>query len=427
MSLALAYREDFPAGAVRPWSRRLAFVAAVAIVLTFSQFWQLPLIGPNGDPEKSAILRNLFFPAYGAALVLACIRPWRTLRTAVRDPLIWLLIGDVFVSIVWSIDPSTTERRAIALLFTTIAAMVIASRYEWPELLEVLATSFAVVALCCYALGLLVPAYGRMSDAFPGAWRGVFQDKNALGDTMTVGTITFVAAAILNPVRRWLWLGFAILAVGLILVSTSKTSLVTLVIGSGCMGFVWLAKRGAAVSVVATFLAVSTLLALGSAIALAPDFFFGLLGKDATLTGRTTIWAAVMRLIHQRPWTGFGYGAVWTDESGWGPLAWIIKWAHFRPHHAHNSWMETWLAMGIPGLVLWAAVFIETWLKAIFAVYNRIGGYFALPFLAVYSLTTLTESVAFIYNDFYWVIFTAMAFRLALPERDEAGLAAAAP
>ncbi len=418
MSLAASYPPALPAIEERPWAKRLAFLAAVAMVLTFSQCWQMPLIGPNGDPEKSAILRNLFFPAYGAGLVLAFTRPWAVLKTAVRDPLIWLLIADCFLSMAWSIDPSTTERRSIALLFTTVCAMVIASRFEWPELLEVLATSFAVVVGLCYALALLLPSYGKMpADLFPGAWRGVYQDKNALGDIMTIGTITFVASAILNARRRWLWAGFAVLSVGLIICSTSKTSLVTLVIGTGCMMFVWLAKRGPAISVVATFLAVTALLTLGCAIALAPDFFFSLLGKDATLTGRTVIWSSVMRLIHERPWTGYGYASVWSDDSGRGPWAWIIKWSHFTPHHAHNSWMETWLAMGIPGLIIWAAVFIETWLKAIFSVYTRWGGYFALPFLAVYSLTTLTESVAFIYNDFYWVIFAATAFRLALPER----------
>lgn len=399
------------------WMRRLIFIACVGMVLTFTQFWQMPLTGPNGDPEASSLIRLLYFPAYGAAVVLACLSPGATIGAACRSLFIWLLIVDVFVSMTWSIDPETTQRRGVALLFTTLAAVVIASRYDWPDLLEVIAAAFAVVVVSCFFLGLVVRSYGVMgpSSEFPGAWRGVWQDKNALGDYMTVGFIVFVSTAILNPRRRWLWAGFAAGAVALVLLSTSKTSLVTLVIGSGCLTFVWMAKRGGAISVASTFLAVTALLALASAIVLAPDFFFKLLGKDATLTGRTTIWTSVLRLIHQRPWTGYGYAAVWTDESGWGPLAWIIKWSGFRPHHSHNSWLETWLAQGYPGLMLWGAVFLEAWGRGVWAVYTRSGGYFALPFLAVYSLTTLTESVAFIYNDLLWVIFVAMALRLATP------------
>ena len=415
MTLAPIYAIEHPAD--RAWPRRLGFVTAVLMVLTFTQFWQTPLVGPDGDPEASNLIRSLFFPAYGMAAVLLLARPWAALGTAVRSPLIWLLLALVFASAIWSIDPSTTERRAIALLFTTLAALVLASRFEWPELLEVLATAFAVVVVCCYLLGLFVPSYGRMTSLFPGAWRGVYSEKNALGDTMTMAFITLSATAVLNPRRRWLWSGFAAAAIGLVLLSTSKTSLVTLVIGSACLAFVWLVRRGPAVSIAATFAAVSGLIVLGLGIVFASDAFFALLGKDATLTGRTVIWTSVLRIIHERPWTGYGYASIWTDEGGWGPLAWIIKWSHFRPHHAHNSWLETWLALGYPGLALWASVFILTWGLTLYAVYRRPGGYFALPFLVFYSLTTLTESVAFIYNDLYWVIFAAMAFKLAAGDR----------
>lgn len=416
MSVAAPLTTHAHAGS-RAWPQRLAFAAAVLMVLTFTQFWQAPLVGPDGDPEASTLIRSLFFPAYGAAAALLLTQPWATLRTAVRSPLIWLLLALVFASMAWSIDAETTERRAIALLFTTLAALALASRYEWPALLSVLATAFAVVVVSCYLLGLFVPSYGRMIRDFPGAWRGVYAEKNALGDTMTMAFITFCAAAMLNRTRRWLWFGFAAAAVGLVLLSTSKTSLVTLTIASACLVFVGLARRGPAVSIVATFVAVTGLIVLGLAVVFASDAFFALLGKDATLTGRTVIWSSVLRLIHDRPWTGYGYAAIWTDMSGWGPLAWIIKWSHFRPHHAHNSWLETWLALGYPGLAVWGSVFLMTWGLTLYAVYRRPGAYFALPFLVFYSLTTLTESVAFIYNDAYWVIFAAMAFKLASGDR----------
>jgi O-antigen ligase len=399
------------------WPRRLGFITAVLMVLTFSQSWQTPLVGPGGDPEASTLIRSLFLPAYGMAAILLLMRPWKALATALRSPLIWLLLALVFASCAWSIDPGTTWRRSVALLFTTLAALFLASRFKWPEMLEVLAAAFAVVAACCYLLGLFVPAYGRMSDLFPGAWRGVYSEKNALGDTMTMAFITFTATAVLNPARRWLWIGFAAAAVGLVLLSTSKTSLVTLLIGSACLGFVWLARRPAAVSIAATFAAVTGLVGLGIGLLWAPDAFLALLGKDETLTGRTVIWTSVLRIIRQRPWTGYGYGSIWTDESGWGPLAWIIKWSHFRPRHAHNSWLETWLALGYPGLLLWGSVFILTCALTLAAAYRRPCGYFALPFLVFYGLTTLTESVAFIYNDLYWVIFAAVAFKLAAGDR----------
>jgi exopolysaccharide production protein ExoQ len=153
-------------------------------------------------------------------------------------------------------------------------------------------------------------------------------------------------------------------------------------------------------------------------VLLAPDIFLNLLGKDATLTGRTKIWAAVMRQIQQRPWFGWGYGAVWSEDSGWGPLAWIVKQAGFTPQHAHNSWLEQWLGMGLWGLGAWSLYYLMTMIRAIGAMFRSSGALVALPFLVVYTMTTLTESVAVSYNDMRWVIFVALSIRLALPERE---------
>jgi len=399
---------------------RVGFCASVGVVLTFSQFWVMPLAGPSGNADASSLIIALYFPAYLVALGLGLVALPRTLTAALRAPLLAALICLIFISRIWSIDPGVTFRRGVAVFFTTLAGLVIAARYDWPRLLEVLATAFAVIAVCCIGLAVLLPSYGRMSDLFPGAWRGVWFEKNALGDNMSVGCIVFCAAAILNPQRRRLWAAMAIVAFGLILLSTSKTSLISLTLGLSALVFVALVKRGPVVAVITTFLAVTGAAVLGFALYFASDAFFALIGKDATLTGRTKVWAAVLPQIQTRPWTGFGYGAVWSDKTIWGPLAWISKRAGFVALHAHNSWLEIWLGVGYIGLGLWALYFIETWMRALIAAYRRPGGYFALPFMVVFSLMTLTETVVAVYNDFIWVIFVAVAVKLACPSAPSA-------
>jgi O-antigen ligase len=104
----------------------------------------------------------------------------------------------------------------------------------------------------------------------------------------------------------------------LVLMSTSKTSLVSLMLGVAAIGFVWIARRGPAIGAAATWTGITGVMLLGAFILFASDVFFAILGKDATLTGRTKIWAAVMREIEDRPWLGYGYQAVWGDKSGWG-------------------------------------------------------------------------------------------------------------
>ena len=151
-------------------------------------------------------------------------------------------------------------------------------------------------------------------------------------------------------------------------------------------------------------------------ILLNPAMFFEILGKDATLTGRTQIWAGVMRQIAEHPWLGYGYFAVWDDASGWGPLAWIASDARFTPQHAHNSWLEQWLGLGMFGLVAWVLLYLQTAVTTIVSAYRHNGAYLAFPVLLVYSLTTLTESVAVTYNDMRWVIFVCLAVKMALPD-----------
>jgi hypothetical protein len=56
------------------------------------------------------------------------------------------------------------------------------------------------------------------------------------------------------------------------------------------------------------------------------------------------------------------------------------------------------------------------WLRAVAALYHRPSAYFALPFLAVYTLHTLTEASALSPNDLAWLMFCAVAVKLAQPE-----------
>ena len=180
--------------------------------------------------------------------------------------------------------------------------------------------------------------------------------------------------------------------------------------------FVALVRRGPAVGVVMTYLAVLVVASAVGAVMLAPAEVFALVGKDPTLTGRTQIWAAIMVQVHNHPLLGHGYGTVWTDESPWAPLAMIIKAAHFRPHHAHSSWYEQLLGLGYVGLTAWSLFFAQTMLTGVVAAFREKGAFLALPFLVVYGLISLTESVTLTYNDLRWVLFVAIACKLAYPD-----------
>lgn len=396
----------------------LAFAAAVFIVLIYSQAWIAPLFGEKIDVGSSGAIRNVYLPAYAAGVLLLALVPGEAFLALLRQPFLLLLMGVVALSTLWSIAPDQTVRRIIAVYSTTLGGVVLAVRFRWPTLAEVFAVAFAILALGSLAVAIAVPRIGVMHELFPGAWRGLWTEKNALGGNMAFGFSIFAAAAMLNPRRRVIWWGFAALALGLVLMSTSKTSLVSLILGAAAVGFVWVARRGPVSGVAATWAAVLGAMLLAAFLLLASDVFLGLLGKDATLTGRTKIWEAALRQAELRPWTGYGYAAVWDDKSGWGPLAWITKEAGFKASHAHNAWIEQWLGLGYGGLMAWGLFYLQTMGAAVAAVFRDRGAFLALPFLVIYSLMTLTESVAVTYNDLRWAVFVALAVRLAWPERE---------
>jgi len=396
--------------------RLFTLVAAAGIFLVYSQFWVFPLLGESGDSAASGLVRVLYLPAYGAALLLFALSPGATLGALARQPFLVLLMLISVLSITWSIAPDQTLRRVIALGFTTLGAVVLAVRYRWAALSELLAGCFAGLTVISILVSIAVPSIGVMHELFPGAWRGVWPEKNALGGIMALGFTVLLAAAALNPKRAPIWLGFSVLALLLVLMSTSKTSLVSLMLGAGGVMMVALVRRHPASGVATIWLGVLGIAMLAGLMLFAADLFFEILGKDATLTGRTKIWSAAMRQIEARPWTGYGYGVVWETKGRWTPLAWIIRDAGFTPIHAHSAWIEQWLGLGVFGLAAFGMMFLQTAMLAILALFRSPGAYLAVPLLIVYGLMSLTESIAVTYHDFRWAMFVMVATRLVWPD-----------
>ena len=81
-------------------------------------------------------------------------------------------------------------------------------------------------------------------------------------------------------------------------------------VAATCIYLLWKLDRLVAV-VVAVIVVLTSLVAL-SLLWSDPEFALSLLGKDTTLTGRTELWDAVVSLIKERPFLGYGYRAMWS-------------------------------------------------------------------------------------------------------------------
>lgn len=396
----------------------LEFWASVFVIFTFSQGWAAPLTGWAVDPTKLTLLKVGFLPAYLVVLVLGAMRPIKTVTTLVRTPLIYGLVALAGASMLWSIDGGATSRRTVALIFTTLAGTVLASRWPPDRLAEIIGAQFLASMALSFMFAVLPPHHGIMTELFPGAWRGVWTEKNGLGAMMALGSVACLAAAFMVRERRLVWLMGFFGCLVLVLLSQSKTSLLALVLGSAAIFGVWLLQRGPIWAVATTWLAVAGGLALAAVAFLAPELIFDGLNKDATLTGRTNIWVAAIRQANlHNPTLGFGYGVLWDHKQPFYPGAWIAHDAGFAAGHAHNGWLEVWLGLGYVGLGLWTLSYLRTSVRVIGSAYRSMAGYLALPFFLIFSVMTVTEVSILDYQDVTWVIYVMIAAALVQGSR----------
>jgi len=390
------------------------YLISALIIATYAQGWAGPLTGWAVDPTKLTLLKIGFLPAYAMTALLFVMYPLRSAWAVARTPLIYGLVLLAAVSILWSIDGAATQRRVVALLFTTLAGSVLAARWNMRQLTEIIAAQFVVYMALSFFFALAPPHHGIMTELFPGAWRGVWTEKNGLGALMAMGALSCLAAAILAAPRRLFWLLMFAGCMALLLLSRSKTSLASLVLGLAVIAFVGLVRRGPVMAVVATWLGVAAAMVLGGVLVLAPQLIFDLLGKDATLTGRTEIWTAAMRQgMLNNPNLGFGYGVLWDHRDAYDPAMWIAHDAGFVAGHAHNGWLEVWLGLGFVGLGLWALAYLGNLLRMVGSIYTSAMAYSALPFFLVFSVFSITEVSVIDYHDISWTIYVAFAAMLS--------------
>jgi exopolysaccharide production protein ExoQ len=207
-------------------------------------------------------------------------------------------------------------------------------------------------------------AFGRYgADDLSGdvAFQGTFRSKNQLA--LVVSILMLAGLAVLLDrgqarIFRLLAIPALALVLPLLVMARSATSLVASALGAALLlgGFFLSRLRPIQralllLAVVATLLPAVSL--LGDADELATLFITDTLGKDATLTGRTTLWERAAVLIPDRLMLGVGFQSFWQP----GNLEAEALWRFFRVQggfHFHNVWIETTVQLGTIGTALLA-------------------------------------------------------------------------
>lgn len=234
----------------------------------------------------------------------------------------------------------------------------------------------------CGAVCVLSLASGRTGiDGLTGRTNlvGILSHKNSLGYCASL--LSIIAAAILIDARsKSLWRCLAALALLVGMVTAMKSgsigALVALTLGilifvSLSLPSLYPARQRPAVVEISVVAGVTLAVTLGACAYFFQDAFLAAVGKDATLTGRTTLWFYAERIWPERPWLGMGAASFWVQGYGPAEMLWHSMQIKSRTgFHFHNLIYQTLVETGLIGLGV-LGLFIADALKASMADLRR--------------------------------------------------------
>ena len=399
-----------PVTEVRPG--RLEKALIVLLLLLFSQALLGRLFASPDNPEGSPLLRMMWLPVYGFTFVMIGLR-WRPIASiCMRNPFLVLLSVLALCSALWSLDPSTSFRRGIAAIGTTAFGFYLAASLGWKDLLRCLGITWLILGIGNLIAGFLTPGFGVMHEIHVGAWKGLWFEKNAMGGHFARTAFLFAFLVIVDQRFRNLWTVSFFISVGLVLLSTSKTSLLGLLLGLAILGAWQWMKENRFVALASLWLIFTLIIGGVLLLFLMPEAVASLIGRDLTLTGRTQIWDVLARVMEERPVLGFGYGAFWGEDS---PPAQLVRAeTEWEVPTAHNGLLEVMLALGQLGVMVFILDYAINLVRSLLTTHKRKTSVYAFGFFVTFALFSVSESVILIQNSILWVTYCAIAGRLSL-------------
>jgi O-antigen ligase len=275
----------------------------------------------------------------------------------------YLMFGAwIAASVVLSLEPATSIKRfALTVCVTAVAATLMLLPKSQSELMRWFAiAALALLAICYLGLALapdlsIHQATDTQEPALAGNWRGSFGHKNVAAAMMAM--LLFLGIAVVRSGARLSGAVIIALASLFLLYSAGKSSLLL------CVSVLVLTALTAVIRsfwlravMLITPLLLLNLLSVGTVMNENLAEIAKMLPLDSSFTGRTDIWTFGVQALQLRLPTGYGFAAFW-GSSSIRNLPQGMEWAAFASH-SHNGYLDTALAMGLPGLALLIAVLV---------------------------------------------------------------------
>jgi exopolysaccharide production protein ExoQ len=327
-------------------SKETLFLAAVALVLT-GALWRLFSGSAEGSLDGDTRTQVILAVLYGGVVLLVVQQFRWTSWLILRSPALCGLSALACVSPLWAEAPDLVFRRSISLLGTSLFGVVLAARLTIREQLRLVRGVLRLTAAACLGLFVVAPSYAMATDFGTGSARGIFPHKNLFGAAMALGILVEWYAA---EEGRFSWLvKFVALGLyaGLLVLSHSVTSAVTV---ASTLLIMWLFERFHRryhIPLPAILLFLAGLVVCIALFGIDTSSFTEMMGRSKDLTGRTDLWRSVGSMILSRPLLGYGFSGFWGGASIESYA--VENYVGWSPTYSHNGYLEILLSLGVLG------------------------------------------------------------------------------
>jgi O-antigen ligase len=366
-----------------------------------------------GDRRFEIVLSILYL----AVAMIGFVHLRRTVQSALNVPALIGLLLLAILSSMWADLPGLVLRRTIGLAGATLFGLVLAADLDFEEQLTVLRRVFRIAAtltLAAWALGPVLginlvtgestTIKGYQVQIEEGAWRGIFNHKNALGAAMALAILVEWHGPARTMKSKFSKALFLSCFAGLLALSHSITSVVCV-----CLTILLMSSLETFRHQYRLIVPILLLLTICAAavIALNATSITGILGRSADLSGRVELWHWVGVMILNRPMLGYGFSGFWKGASDYSDV--IETRIGWSPEYAHNGYLEVALSLGVVGLFLflWSAGTGLRRAVELAKTAESTQDLWPLAFLIFFLLHNLGECTILWQNSLEWAICVA--------------------
>lgn len=328
----------------------LGLLAAANVAISWGGKLEFDVVSPQ---FISRAIWSVIVLGLGWAIYDARVRPLEVVRA---NPFFWALLVLAGLSVIWSVAPMFSAKRVVLLAVMFLIGAALARTVSFGTGVGVLQAALVTMVIGSASVVWSAPDIGLHGTIHTGSWKGLFGQKNWLGNAAALWGALCLALALsaLRPSGVLVALAGIVVAVLVMWKSDSVTSYFGFAASVVVLLVLFSVQRG---WLKAWQLAILS----GTALLLLAVFYgelFRLFGRNETLTGRWSIWQTLWPIMLDRPLLGYGYDAYLHAD---GVVERLGKWKDMLAGggNVHNGFIRLQVDVGLVGVLLGLGMFVH--------------------------------------------------------------------